>query len=35
MTERTDLSGDRIAVAIDRGTRIFRLLTWTAMFVLV
>ena len=35
MTEPTGCSEDRIAVAIDRGTRIFRLLTWTAMFVLV
>jgi len=26
---------DRIAVAVDRGTRIVRLLTWTAMFALV
>ena len=33
--ERNDLPDDRIAVAIDRGTRIVRLLTWTAMFVLV
>ena len=35
MTEPTGHSEDRIAVAIDRGTRIFRLLTWVAMFVLV
>ncbi len=35
MTEPTEQSGDRIAVAIDRGTRIARLLTWAAMFVLV
>ena len=35
MTEQSDLSRDRIEVAIDRGTRIVRLLTWTAMFVLV
>ena len=35
MTERSDHSDDRIAIAIDRGTRIVRLLTWTAMFVLV
>ena len=35
MTEATEQSGDRIAVAIDRGTRIVRLLTWTAMFALV
>ena len=31
----SDLSRDRIEIALDRGTRIFRLLTWTAMFVLV
>ena len=35
MTQPTERSEDRIAVAIDRGTRVFRLLTWTAMFVLV
>ena len=35
MTEQSDLSRDRIEVAIDRGTRVVRLLTWTAMFVLV
>ncbi len=35
MTEPTGCSGDRIAIAVDRGTRIVRLLTWTAMFVLV
>ncbi len=35
MTEQSDLSRDRIEVALDRGTRIVRLLTWTAMFVLV
>ena len=35
MTEPSEHSEDRIAVAIDRGTRIVRLLTWTAMFVLV
>ena len=35
MTEPTEHSEDRIAVVIDRGTRIVRLLTWTAMFVLV
>ena len=35
MTERNDLPDDRIAVAIDRGTRVMRLLAWTAMFVLV
>ena len=35
MTEQSDLSRDRIEIALDRGTRIVRLLTWTAMFVLV
>ena len=35
MTEPSEYSEDRIAVAIDRGTRIVRLLTWAAMFVLV
>ena len=35
MTEPTEHSEDRIAVAIDRGTRIVRLLTWAAMLVLV
>ncbi len=35
MTEPSEHSEDRIAVAIDRGTRIVRLLTWAAMFVLV
>ncbi len=35
MTEQSDHSRDRIEVALDRGTRIVRLLTWTAMFVLV
>ena len=35
MTEQSDLSRDRIEVAINRGTRIVRLLTWMAMFVLV
>ena len=35
MTEATGNSEDRIAVAIDRGTRVIRLMTWTAMFVLV
>ena len=35
MTEPDEYPEDRIAVAIDRGTRIFRLLTWIAMFVLV
>lgn len=35
MTERTGSSRDRIEIALDRGTRIFRLLTWMAMFALV
>ena len=35
MTEQSELSRDRIEVALDRGTRVIRLLTWTAMFVLV
>ena len=35
MTQQTEDSEDRIAVAVDRGTRIIRLLTWVAMFVLV
>ena len=35
MTEQSELSRDRIEVALDRGTRIVRLLTWTAMFALV
>ena len=35
MTEPAGQCEDRIAVAIDRGTRVVRLLTWTAMFVLV
>ena len=35
MTERSGPSDDRIAVAVDRGTRVMRLLTWTAMFALV
>ena len=35
MTEQNELSRDRIEVALDRGTRVVRLLTWTAMFVLV
>ena len=35
MTEQSELSRDRIEVALDRGTRVVRLLTWTAMFVLV
>ena len=35
MTEHSDLSRDRIEIALDRGTRVVRLLTWTAMFALV
>ena len=35
MTEQSDRSRDRIEIALDRGTRIMRLLTWTAMFLLV
>ncbi len=35
MTERTESSRDRIEIALDRGTRVFRLLTWMAMFALV
>ena len=43
MTERSDLSRDRVEIALDRGTRLacpgprsgVRLLTWMAMFVLV
>ena len=35
MTEQSDPSRNRIEVAIDRGTRVVRLLTWTAMFALV
>ena len=35
MTEQSDPVRDRVEIALDRGTRIFRLLTWTAMFVLV
>ncbi len=35
MTDTTGPSEDRIAVAIDRGTRVVRLLTWIAMFALV
>ena len=31
MTEQSELSRDRIEVALDRGTRVIRLLTWTAM----
>ena len=35
MTEQSDLRRDRIEIALDRGTRVVRLLTWTAMFALV
>ena len=35
MTEQMGESNDRIAIALDRGTRVVRLLTWTAMFALV
>ena len=35
MTEQSDLRRDRIEIALDRGTRVVRLLTWSAMFVLV
>ena len=35
MTERTESSRDRVEIALDRGTRVMRLLTWTAMFALV
>ena len=35
MTEQTDLRRDRVEIALDRGTRAMRLLTWTAMFALV
>ena len=35
MTDRNEACDDRVAVLVDRGTRIVRLLTWTAMFVLV
>ena len=35
MTERSDPVRDRVEIALDRGTRIFRLLTWMAMFALV
>ena len=35
MTEQSGLCRDRIEIALDRGTRIMRLLTWTAMFALV
>ena len=35
MTEQSDPVRDRVEIALDRGTRVVRLLTWTAMFVLV
>ena len=35
MSEQTDPARDRIEIALDRGTRIVRLLTWCAMFALV
>ncbi len=35
MTDGNELSDDRVAVVVDRATRIARLLTWTAMFALV
>ncbi|MDE0058840.1 MAG: hypothetical protein OXP07_12015, partial [Defluviicoccus sp.] len=35
MTEQSDLRRDRVEIALDRGTRVVRLLTWTAMFLLV
>ena len=35
MTDRSDHSRDRVETALDRGTRVMRLLTWTAMFALV
>ena len=35
MTDRSDVCRDRVEIALDRGTRIFRLLTWIAMFALV
>ena len=35
MTDRNEASDDRVAVLVDRATRIVRLLTWTAMFALV
>ena len=34
MTEDADMDGDRTSVAVDRVTRIVRLLTWIAMFAL-
>ena len=35
MTKQSDLSRDRVEIAVDRATRIARLLTWMAMFALV
>ena len=35
MTEQSDLRRDRVEIALDRGTRVMRLLTWVAMFALV
>ena len=35
MTEATDRGDDPVAVAVDRATRIVRLLAWTAMFALI
>ena len=35
MTEQTESSRDRVEIALDRRTRVMRLLTWTAMFVLI
>jgi len=35
MTDRKHASDDRVSVVVDRATRVVRLLTWTAMFVLV
>ena len=35
MTERPEFHADRFPVAVDRATRIVRLLAWTAMFALV
>ncbi len=35
MTAESEASNDRMDILIDRGTRIVRLLTWTAMFALV
>ncbi len=35
MTQQSDSVRDRMEIALDCGTRIFRLLTWMAMFVLV